>query len=73
LDLILEDDIVGFFLYSIININLNMPCYFSPIEEMINDCPINKIYYKKGSCLFHICMVKPNEDHMNVIHVQMTN
>ncbi len=25
------------------------------------------------SCLYHICMLKPNEDHMNAIHVQMTN
>ncbi len=73
LDLILKYDIVGFFLYSIINIDLDMSCYFSLIEEMINDYPINKIYCKKDSCIFHICMLKPNEDHTNVIHVQMMN
>jgi hypothetical protein len=32
-----------------------------------------KISNKKDSCLFHICMLKPNEDHMNAIHVQMMN
>jgi hypothetical protein len=46
----------GFFMYSIINIDLNMPCYFASIEEMTND-------YLKKICLFHICMLKPNENH----------
>jgi hypothetical protein len=43
LDLILEYDIVELFLYSIINIDLNVPYYFASIQEMINDYPINKI------------------------------
>jgi hypothetical protein len=43
LDLILEYDIVDFFMYSIINIDLNVPYYFALIQEMINDYPINKI------------------------------
>jgi hypothetical protein len=43
LDLIFKYDIVGFFLYSIIDIDLNVPCYFASIQEMINDYPINKI------------------------------
>jgi hypothetical protein len=55
------------------NIDLNVPCYFALIQEMINDYPINKIYNKKDNCLFHICMLKLNEGHMNVIHVQMMN
>jgi hypothetical protein len=42
LDLILEYDIVQFFLYSIINIDFNVLCYFASIQE-INDYPINKI------------------------------
>jgi hypothetical protein len=33
----------------------------------------NKMYNKKDICLFHICMLKLNEGHMNVIHVQMMN
>jgi hypothetical protein len=59
------------FIYSIINIHLNVPCYFASIEEMTNDCLINKIYNKKDGCLFHIFTLKPNENHMNVMHVQM--
>jgi len=31
------------------------------------------MYNKKDICLFHICMLKLNEGHMNVIHVQMMN
>jgi hypothetical protein len=73
LDLILEYDVARFFLYSIINIDLNVPCYFALIEEMKNDYPIDKTYDKKDSYLFHICMLKPNKDHMNVIHVHMMN
>jgi hypothetical protein len=42
-DLIIEYDIVGVFLYLIINIDLNVPCYFVSIQEMINDYPTNKI------------------------------
>jgi len=61
LDLILECDIVMFILYSIINIDLNVPCYVVSIEEMTNDYLIDKIYNKKDSCLFHICMLKLNE------------
>ncbi len=73
LDLILEYDIVELFLYSIINIDLNVPCYFASIQEMINDYPINKIKNKKDKCLFHIFMLKLNEGHMNVICIQMLN
>jgi hypothetical protein len=36
-------DIVGFFLYSIIKIDLNVPYYFASIQKMINDYPINKL------------------------------
>jgi hypothetical protein len=64
--------LLGFF-YSIININLNVPCYFGSIQEMINDYSINKIYNQKDNCLFHICMLKLDESHMNAIHVQMMN
>jgi hypothetical protein len=41
--LIIEYEIVGLFLYSIINIDLNVPHYFASIQEMINDYPTNKI------------------------------
>jgi len=37
LDLILECDIVGLSLYSIINIDLNVPYYFDSFENMIID------------------------------------
>jgi hypothetical protein len=47
--------------------------YFASIQEMKNDYPIDKIYDKKDSYLFHICMLKRNKDHMNVIHVHMMN
>ncbi len=50
-----------------------MPRCFASIEEMTNHCPINNIYNQKDNCLFHICTFKPNENHMNVIHVQMMN
>jgi len=73
LDLIFKHDFVGFFLYSIINIDLNVPCYFGSIQDMINDYPINMIYNKKDNCLFHIYMLKLDEGHMNAIHVQMMN
>jgi hypothetical protein len=43
LDLIFEYDIVGFFLYATINIDLTMPCYFASARKMTNDYPINKI------------------------------
>jgi hypothetical protein len=46
---------------------------FFLIEKMKNDYPINKIHNQKDKCIFHICMLKPNENHMNVIHVQMMN
>jgi hypothetical protein len=46
-----------------------VPCYFVSIEEMTNDYPIHKIH----NFLLHIYMLKPNEDHMNAIHVQMMN
>jgi hypothetical protein len=72
LDLILEYYIIVFFLYSIINIDLNVPCYFASIQEMINDYSININKYKYNS-LFHICMLKLDECHMNVIHVQRIN
>jgi hypothetical protein len=48
-----------------------VPRYFASIEEMTNDYPINNIQNKKDNCLFHICMLKPNKDHMNPRHVQM--
>ncbi len=60
-------------MYSIINIDLNVLCYFVSIQEMINDYSINNIYNKKDNCLFHISMLKLDEGHMNVIHVQMMN
>jgi len=44
LNLIFECDIVKKKLYSIINIDLNVPCYFASLEEMIIDYPIR---YKK--------------------------
>jgi hypothetical protein len=31
-------------MHSIINIDLNVPCYFASIQEMINDYSINNIY-----------------------------
>jgi hypothetical protein len=31
------------------------------------------IYNQKDNCVFHICMLKLNEGHMNAIHVQMMN
>jgi hypothetical protein len=34
---------------------------------------INKIKNRKDNCLFHICMLKLNEGHMNAIHVEMIN
>jgi hypothetical protein len=40
---------------------------------MINDYTINKIYNQKDNFIFHICMLKLNEGHMNAIHVQMMN
>jgi hypothetical protein len=40
---------------------------------MINNYPINKIWNQKDNCLFHNCMLKLNESHMNAIHVQMMN
>jgi len=55
------------------NIHLNVPCYFASIEEMKNDYLINKDIESKNNYLFHICTLKPNEDHMNVIDVQMIN
>jgi hypothetical protein len=61
------------FFYSIINIDLNVPCYFASIQGMINDYPINKIHNKKDNCLFHISMLKLNEGHINAIYVQMMN
>jgi hypothetical protein len=44
---------------------------FASIQEMINVYPINKIYNQKYNFLFHIFMLKFNQGHMNVIHVQM--
>jgi hypothetical protein len=35
-----------------------------------HDFPITKIWNKKYNCLFHIYMLKLNEDRMNAIHVQ---
>jgi hypothetical protein len=43
LDLIFKYNIVELFMYSTINIDLNVPCYFASIQNMINDYPINKI------------------------------
>jgi hypothetical protein len=43
LDLIFEYDIVVFFPYATINIDLTMPCYFASTGKMTNDYPINKI------------------------------
>jgi len=73
LDLILEYDIAGFFLCLIISINLNVPCYFSSIKDMINDYSINNIKNKKDNYIFHIYKLKLDEGHMNAIHVQMMN
>jgi len=42
LDLILEYDIVGFFLYSIINIDLNVSCYFALIQARDDKWLFNK-------------------------------
>jgi hypothetical protein len=39
--------LLGFFLYSIINIDLIMPYYFASFEEMIIHSPINKIRNQK--------------------------
>jgi len=57
-------------MYSIINIDLNVPCYFASIQKTINDYLINNILNQKVNYLFHTCMLKLNESHMNVIHVQ---
>jgi hypothetical protein len=57
------------FLYSIINIDLNVPCYFASIEKMTNDYLIYKLKIKKDNCLFHIYMLKLNKYHMSTIHV----
>jgi hypothetical protein len=67
LNLIFKCDIVGLSLYSIININLNVPYYFASIEKMIIDFPINKIWNEKDNCLLHIYMLKLMEGHMNAI------
>jgi hypothetical protein len=60
-------------LYSIINIDLNVPRQFDSIQEMINDYPINKKHNQTKNYVFHICMLKLNGGHMNAIHVQMMN
>jgi hypothetical protein len=43
LDLIFKCDIIGFYLYSIKNIGLNMPYYFDSFEGMIIEYPISTI------------------------------
>jgi hypothetical protein len=73
LNLILQYKIVELSLYSIKNIDLSVPCYFASIEKMINYYPINKIHNQKNNCLFYICMLKLDENHINAIHVQMMN
>jgi hypothetical protein len=47
LDLILKYNVVGFFLYSIIKIDLNVPCYFSVIIWIENLLALKKIKSKK--------------------------
>jgi len=55
-------------MYATINIDLNVPCYFTLTENMINDYPIKK--YKLFISYLH---VETNKDHMNAIHVQIMN
>jgi hypothetical protein len=62
--------IVMFSLYLRINVDLNVPYYIASLAKVIIDFPITKIWNKKYNCLFHIYMLKLNEDHMNAIHVQ---
>ncbi len=54
MDLIVKCDVLGFFLHSIINIDLIMPYYFASFEEMIIHYLINNIWNQKKFCLFHI-------------------
>jgi hypothetical protein len=46
LNFIFECDIVDFFIYSIINMDLNVSCYFASLEKMIIDYPIKYIIKK---------------------------
>jgi hypothetical protein len=62
--------IVMFSLYSIVNVDLNVPYYIASLAKVIIDFPITKIWNKKYNCLFHIYMLKLNKDRMNAIHVQ---
>jgi hypothetical protein len=57
-----------FSLYSIVNVDLNVPYYIASPAKVIIDFPITKIWNKKYNCLFHIHMLKLNKDRMNAIH-----
>jgi hypothetical protein len=67
LNLIFKCDIVGFSLYLVIKVDLNVPFYFASLEKMIIDFPINRIWNEKDNCLLDIYMLKLIEGHMNAI------
>ncbi len=62
--------IVMFSLYLIVNVDLNVPYYIASLTKVITDFPITKIWNQNYNFLFHIYMLKLNENRINVIHVQ---